>query len=160
MGISFLFPLLGLIALAALPSLDDVRHRRYAPRRHSALGVLLRRRGGAVASQTREHVEQSPGGPPIGAPADAGHTGSPQDIEQMTKKCPECAETIKAETIKFEAIVCRYCHYRFDPADVARTVEQQRQIRATEPKQQIRRWKCPRCSKIVEGPTCACGWGY
>ena len=38
-------------------------------------------------------------------------------LDSMTKKCPECAETIK-----FEALVCRFCHYRFDSEDVQRHV--------------------------------------
>jgi hypothetical protein len=72
--ISFILPLLGLIALAALPA--------------------------------------------VGRSQQAALVTQPEDVGEMTKKCPECAETIK-----LEARVCKHCHYRFDPVDVAQQVE-------------------------------------
>lgn len=39
-------------------------------------------------------------------------------IDNETIKCPFCAETIKLEAIK-----CRYCHSDFDPDEVAKQVE-------------------------------------
>lgn len=41
--------------------------------------------------------------------------------QQITKRCPQCAEEIK-----LEAVVCRYCNHRFDPQDVSRDIERSR----------------------------------
>jgi len=50
---------------------------------------------------------------------DSSKSSSLEDLG--TKKCPSCAETIK-----FEAIKCRYCGHIFDPAEVNQQVEERR----------------------------------
>ena len=47
-------------------------------------------------------VSSGPGTPRVAAP-----------LGDRTKKCPACAEMIK-----LDAVVCRYCQYRFDPEEV------------------------------------------
>ena len=55
---------------------------------------------------------------------DKRDAGSPREYVSdvaNTKKCPACAETIKLEAIR-----CRFCGEKFDPEDVARQVAQKR----------------------------------
>ena len=42
-------------------------------------------------------------------------------LDEETKVCPECAETIK-----FKAKKCRYCSAQFDPAEVDKRVKARR----------------------------------
>lgn len=42
-------------------------------------------------------------------------------VDNEVKKCPQCAETIKLEAIK-----CRFCNYEFDPQEVAESVNKKK----------------------------------
>ena len=41
------------------------------------------------------------------------------------KRCPQCAETIKVD-----ALICRHCHYRFDPDQVKAEIARNRKYAA------------------------------
>jgi hypothetical protein len=70
----------------------------------------------------------------------------------VTKKCPDCAETIR-----LEARVCRFCQYRFTDEDVAEQIAKAEidHTAAKEkishlgvedvPKAEVSRWECPAC---------------
>ena len=55
-----------------------------------------------------------------------------EDMSSLTKKCPVCAETIKIEAIK-----CRFCGQEFDSEDVARKVAEARDA------YESKLWRCP-----------------
>lgn len=62
-------------------------------------------------------------------------------LENETKKCPTCAETIKLEALK-----CRFCGETFDPNEVKREVDQRLailQLVTNDGKQK----ECPQCHK-------------
>ena len=60
-------------------------------------------------------------------------------LDEETKVCPECAETIK-----FKANKCRYFQTQFDPEEVARQVEERRSELSKEKEGKVR---CPKCGK-------------
>jgi hypothetical protein len=62
-------------------------------------------------------------------------------LNEVTKKCPFCAETVKIEALK-----CRFCGEIFDPEDVARQVAAcQAQIDADLEKLKAGKKFCPSC---------------
>jgi hypothetical protein len=64
-------------------------------------------------------------------------------LDQETQKCPACAETIKLEALK-----CRFCGEALDPQLVARRVEDRRVALEADLAQKITgKLQCPSCHK-------------
>jgi len=78
------------------------------------------------------------------------------DPSILTKKCPECAETIK-----LEARVCRFCQHRFSDEEAANQMSLAKQQfderKRAEQKTTGSQWQCPNCYTInkPESTTCA-----
>ena len=82
----------------------------------------------------------------------------PVSLEQETKKCPACAETIKLEARK-----CRFCSADLDPEEVARQVASRRaELEEDLAKKKEGKVQCPDCGSwdlrwaVIEGG----GMGY
>jgi len=58
-------------------------------------------------------------------------------LNEETKICPDCAETIKLKAIK-----CRFCNKLFDPEEVGKRVDARRDELT---KKMERKVKCPQC---------------
>lgn len=68
-------------------------------------------------------------------------TSQPLSLENMTKKCPACAETIKLEAKK-----CRFCGEEIDPEEIERQLAIHRAEQADAiAKQKEGKKQCPEC---------------
>ena len=68
-----------------------------------------------------------------------------QFIDQQTKLCPHCAETIKLAAKK-----CRFCLETFDPDQVARDLAAHREKIRLPVNAQL----CPKCGSLLADPWC------
>ena len=77
------------------------------------------------------------------------------DPSSLTKKCPDCAETIK-----LEAKVCRFCQHRFSEKEVEEQIRFARQEyeKTKQGLQEVNwaRWQCPNCYHFNEGASNHC----
>jgi ribosomal protein L37AE/L43A len=67
-----------------------------------------------------------------------------KSIEHETKRCPMCAETIKLEAMK-----CRFCGHLFNDNEVQEEIEKRKsEIEEEEIRENKGIKKCPRCGKM------------
>ena len=90
-----------------------------------------------------------------GEPHDQESFKSPFDASTQTKKCPDCAETIK-----LEAKICRFCNRRFTDNELIQQTHAARQRYEGKERQLIEdprpKWECPACNQLNKSTNKLC----